>query len=154
MSEKDNNQLTGLEIAVIGMVGRFPGAKDIDEFWKNLKNGIESISFFSDEELEETGIDPGLIHHPGYIKAKGVIAGVEYFDALLKGFQDIKDRTGKEIMVVIENRGQREENLDTEMVLRKIRLKFQKAGIPVFATGTNALRGLSNAVIARQHLDR
>jgi acyl transferase domain-containing protein len=53
-----NNKMTGLEIAVIGMAGRFPGAKNIDEFWNNLKNGIESISFFSDEELEVSGV-PG-----------------------------------------------------------------------------------------------
>ncbi|MDT2312753.1 beta-ketoacyl synthase N-terminal-like domain-containing protein [Paenibacillus larvae] len=36
----------GLEIAVIGMACRFPGAKNIDEYWNNLVNGTESISFF------------------------------------------------------------------------------------------------------------
>jgi acyl transferase domain-containing protein/acyl carrier protein len=81
MSEKVKNQSTGLEIAIIGMAGRFPGAKNIDEFWKNLENGVESISFFSDKELEESGIDPGLIKSPGYVKAKGVIEELDYFDA-------------------------------------------------------------------------
>ena len=61
MSKKEKNNLTGLEIAVIGMAGRFPGAKNIEEFWNNLKNGVESISFFSDQELEEVGIYAGLI---------------------------------------------------------------------------------------------
>ncbi|MDQ1355254.1 MAG: hypothetical protein QG657_5564 [Acidobacteriota bacterium] len=65
--------LTGLEIAVIGMICRFPGANNIDEFWDNLKNGVESISFFSDEELIEVGIAPGLLKDPIYIKAKGII---------------------------------------------------------------------------------
>ncbi|NIM10749.1 MAG: acyltransferase domain-containing protein [Candidatus Aminicenantes bacterium] len=82
MSEihEDNNR-TGLEIAVIGMAGRFPGAKDIHEFWNNLKNGVEAISFFTDGELVEAGIDPGLVKNRHYVKAKGVLEGIEYFDA-------------------------------------------------------------------------
>ncbi len=79
MSEKLN--FTGLEIAVVGMSGRFPGAKNIDEFWENLKNGVESISFFSDEELIENGVDPELLKNPNYVKAKGILEDVEYFDA-------------------------------------------------------------------------
>jgi hypothetical protein len=91
-------------------------------------------------------------------QAFGRLMGIEipgadaYFNVLVKGFQDLKVRSGKEIMVVIENRGQREENLDTERVLRQTRLKFQAAGIPVFATPTNALIGLSNALIAHRQL--
>jgi amino acid adenylation domain-containing protein len=30
-------------IAIIGMSGRFPGAAGVDEFWHNLRNGVESI---------------------------------------------------------------------------------------------------------------
>ena len=44
---------TGLEIAVLGMAGRFPGARNLDEFWNNLKNGKETISFFPDNELKD-----------------------------------------------------------------------------------------------------
>ncbi|MCP5103633.1 MAG: hypothetical protein GY950_09655, partial [bacterium] len=77
---------TGLEIAVIGMAGRFPGAKDIEEFWVNLKNGKESISFFTDEELREDGIDPGLLEEPNYVKASGIMEGIEYFDAAFFGY--------------------------------------------------------------------
>ena len=41
----------GLEpIAIIGMAGRFPGAKNLNEFWQILRDGVESISFFTDEE--------------------------------------------------------------------------------------------------------
>jgi acyl transferase domain-containing protein/thioesterase domain-containing protein/aryl carrier-like protein len=72
---------TGLEIAVIGMSGRFPGAKDIHSFWENLKNGVESITFFSDEELQEAGIAPEKLKNPNYVKAKGYIEDLEYFDA-------------------------------------------------------------------------
>jgi acyl transferase domain-containing protein len=56
---EENNQ-TGLEIAVIGMSGRFPGAKSNDEFWNNLRNGVEFISFFSPQELADSRVSPGL----------------------------------------------------------------------------------------------
>ena len=55
---------TGLEVAVIGMAGRFPGAGDIREFWENLKNGVEAVTFFSSEELIEEGINPKRPEHP------------------------------------------------------------------------------------------
>ncbi|NIM11555.1 MAG: amino acid adenylation domain-containing protein [Candidatus Aminicenantes bacterium] len=73
---------TGLEIAVIGMTGRFPGAKNLDQFWNNLINGIESIPFYSEEELIETGVDPDILQNPDYVKSGGgVLEGKEYFDA-------------------------------------------------------------------------
>jgi amino acid adenylation domain-containing protein len=72
---------TGLEIAVIGMAVRFPGAADIDEFWNNLKNGVESIRFFTHRELQGAGVDPQLLENPDYVKASGVLANIEYFDA-------------------------------------------------------------------------
>ena len=70
-----------MEIAVIGMAGRFPEAANIDEFWENLKNGTETISFFSSEELEAEGLDPVAIDDPNYVKARGVLENIEYFDA-------------------------------------------------------------------------
>ena len=48
MDAKDAGNITGLEIAVIGMVCRFPKAKNIDEFWKNLAEGKECITFCTD----------------------------------------------------------------------------------------------------------
>lgn len=72
---------TGLEIAVIGMAGRFPGARNIAEYWDNLKNGKESVHFFSDEELEAAGVDSGLIRNPRYVKAKAVVPDAEWFDS-------------------------------------------------------------------------
>jgi acyl transferase domain-containing protein len=88
---KQTNE-TGLEIAVIGMAGRFPGARDIHEFWDNLKNGAESIAFFSDQELEESGVEPELIDDPAYVKAKGVVDDVEYFDAAFFGYSPTEAR--------------------------------------------------------------
>ncbi|PMB45668.1 polyketide synthase, partial [Fischerella thermalis CCMEE 5201] len=68
-------------IAVIGIVGRFPGAKSVDEFWENLCEGRESISFFSDEELEASGVDPVWLSNPQYVKAAASLSDIDMFDA-------------------------------------------------------------------------
>ena len=75
------NDQTGLEIAVIGVACRFPGAGNVIEFWENLKQGKETIRFFSDNELIEKGINERIIKNPAYVKAKGIIEGAEYFDS-------------------------------------------------------------------------
>jgi acyl transferase domain-containing protein len=62
MSCAKGYERNGFEIAVIGMAGRFPGAKDIEEFWQNLRNGIESISFFTDAEMLAAGVEPEQRH--------------------------------------------------------------------------------------------
>jgi len=77
---------SGLEIAVIGMAGRFPGAKNIAEFWDNLKNGKESITFFSEEELLKEGVSPELLANKNYVRAAGVVDNIEYFDAHFFGY--------------------------------------------------------------------
>jgi acyl transferase domain-containing protein/acyl carrier protein len=73
------------DIAIIGMAGRFPGARNITEFWNNLRNGIESISFFTDQELLDSGVDIALINDPDYVRARGVLDGIELFDASFFG---------------------------------------------------------------------
>ncbi len=75
----------GSEVAVIGMAGRFPGAPTIERFWENLKNGVESIRFFTDEELLAAGVAPALLNHPTYVKAAPVLDDVQGFDANLFG---------------------------------------------------------------------
>ncbi|HLP58088.1 MAG TPA: polyketide synthase, partial [Candidatus Deferrimicrobium sp.] len=84
MSTEKNR--TGMEIAVIGMAGRFPGAKNIDEFWEILKNGKETITFFTDEELHEAGVSSALLQNSNYVKANGILAGFDRFDASFFGY--------------------------------------------------------------------
>jgi acyl transferase domain-containing protein/thioesterase domain-containing protein/acyl carrier protein len=83
-----NNSITdeiGGDIAIIGMSGLFPGAKNIDEFWQNLKNGVESITAFSDQELIDAGIKPSVLTNTHYVKAKGFLDNVPDFDATFFG---------------------------------------------------------------------
>ncbi|MFL5663135.1 MAG: type I polyketide synthase, partial [Ktedonobacteraceae bacterium] len=78
--------VSGYQVAVVGMAGRFPGAGNVDEFWQNLRNGVESTTFFSDEELLEAGIDPALLQDPHYVKAKPMLKDSDLFDATFFGF--------------------------------------------------------------------
>ncbi|MCP5047310.1 MAG: amino acid adenylation domain-containing protein, partial [bacterium] len=83
--------VTGHEVAVIGMAGRFPGAGDIDAFWDNLKNGVESVSYLDEAELETVGVAPGEMDNGNYVKSPGaLLEGMEYFDASFFGYSPIE----------------------------------------------------------------
>src|SRR5215510_2020511 len=76
----------GFEIAVIGMACRFPGAANVDQFWRNLRDGVESISFFTDAEMIAAGADPKSLTNPNLVKAGGALADIEFFDASFFGY--------------------------------------------------------------------
>jgi iturin family lipopeptide synthetase A len=85
MTKQIHQEFHGNEIAVIGMSGRFPGARNIEEFWENLKNGVESLLFLTEEELESE--DPRLKEHPDFVNSKGgVVEDRECFDAGFFGY--------------------------------------------------------------------
>ena len=68
------------KIAIIGMAGRFPGADNVSQFWENLKNGVDVLCHFSDEELEER-VAPETMNDPSFVKAGYVLEDVDQFDA-------------------------------------------------------------------------
>ncbi|HEX9063271.1 MAG TPA: beta-ketoacyl synthase N-terminal-like domain-containing protein, partial [Clostridia bacterium] len=80
MSNFENGNSMG-PIAIIGMTGRFPGAKDMDGFWENLYKGVESVKFFNREELVEMGIDEHLLDNPRFVAADAILDGMDMFDA-------------------------------------------------------------------------
>jgi amino acid adenylation domain-containing protein len=73
-------------IAIIGMAGRFPGAPDVETFWQNLRQGVESLRRFSDEELLASGIPPERLADPRHVPVRGVIDGADLFDAQYFGY--------------------------------------------------------------------
>lgn len=81
--DSDDDELD--DIAIIGMACRFPGAPNIESFWNNLRNGVESIKFFSDKEVLAAGITAERLSQPGYVKAGGVIEDIDKFDAAFFG---------------------------------------------------------------------
>lgn len=68
-------------VAIVGMAGRFPGADNLYEFWNNLYKGVESVRFFSRDELIEMGIDKHLLDNPRFVAADAILDGMDQFDA-------------------------------------------------------------------------
>ncbi|WP_198087808.1 type I polyketide synthase [Variovorax sp. E3] len=78
--------LTGIEIAIVGMAGRFPGAPDVDTFWRNIRDGVESVTVFSDDELRARGVPERTLADPDYVKAGVMFEGFDQFDAGFFGY--------------------------------------------------------------------
>ena len=75
-----------IDLAIIGLSCRFPGAATAEEYWKNLCGGVESVTFFSDQELIAAGVDPTLVANPRYVKAAPKLRDVEMFDESFFGY--------------------------------------------------------------------
>jgi len=73
-------------IAIIGMAGRFPDARDVETFWSNIANGVESLRSYTREALQLAGIDRALLDNPNFVPARSVLDGIEDFDAGYFGF--------------------------------------------------------------------
>ena len=73
-------------IAIVGMAGRFAGARNVAEFWRNLKDGVEAIRPFSDAELLAAGVSPDDLAQPEYVKSGVVLEDLDMFDAAFFGF--------------------------------------------------------------------
>lgn len=74
------------DIAIVGMSAHLPGAGSIDEYWANLRQGVESIRKFSDEELREAGVSDAMSGRPDYVPFGAPLDKFEYFDADFFGF--------------------------------------------------------------------
>ena len=71
----------GLEIAIIGLAGKFPGAANVTEFWHNVQQGIESIHFYSPEELADSDTVRDIKNKANFVNAGGKLADIDLFDA-------------------------------------------------------------------------
>ena len=77
---------SSLDLAVVGMSGRFPGAADLTAYWRVIAEGRETISRFSSEELQLAGVSAERLRHPGFVNAGGVVPDGESFDAAFFGY--------------------------------------------------------------------
>lgn len=100
----ESNKLENEGIAVIGMSGHFPGADNLAEFWSNLINGVESIRFFTAEELfHSQHPNSDRINHPDFIPAKGYLDKADYFSAEFFKFSPNKAKTlDPQIRILLE----------------------------------------------------
>ena len=67
-------------VAVIGLAGRFPGANDVAQFWRNIRAGVTSIARFSDAELEDS-FSADIRQNPNFVRARPILKDVDKFDA-------------------------------------------------------------------------
>ncbi len=74
------------DIAIVGMGCRFPGARNIDQFWHNLREGVESIPTFSEQQLLAAGVAPAIIADKAFVRAGPLLADCDRFDAEFFGF--------------------------------------------------------------------
>src|ERR1700748_3250346 len=81
------DKYTGLEIAVIGMAGRFPGADNIEQYWENLITGKDCISTFSEADIRAEGESEALLKNPAYVKSNAYLESKKYFDADFFGYR-------------------------------------------------------------------
>jgi acyl transferase domain-containing protein/thioesterase domain-containing protein len=73
-------------IAIVGMAGRFPGARNTAEFWRNLRDGVESIRDLTDAELLAAGATAEDLANPDYVRRAAILEDVPLFDASFFGF--------------------------------------------------------------------
>ncbi|ASZ13663.1 hybrid non-ribosomal peptide synthetase/type I polyketide synthase [Chitinophaga pendula] len=78
---------TGLEVAVIGLSGKFPKADNIKQYWDNLVNGRDCVSDFTEEEIIEEGEDIVLVKDPMYVKSNACLENKQFFDAAFFGYR-------------------------------------------------------------------
>ena len=85
MPERDEGRVRE-EIAVVGMAGRFPGARTVAELWQNLCRGVESVTFFTPEEVLASGVPPAVLRDPLFVNAAALMDDADGFDAAFFGF--------------------------------------------------------------------
>lgn len=78
MNTESNPALEG--VAIIGMSGRFPGAPTLDDYWRNLRDGVESLRPFTTEELDAAAVPAALRRSPNWVNAGGPLEGIDLFD--------------------------------------------------------------------------
>ncbi|AJQ25404.1 SDR family NAD(P)-dependent oxidoreductase [Pelosinus fermentans] len=83
-SDTPQEKVRATDIAIIGLSGRYPQAKNIQEFWKNLQAGKDSITEIPKDRwdynlyFDEDKSKPGKT----YSKWGGFLNGVDQFDPL------------------------------------------------------------------------
>lgn len=83
-----------LDIAIVGISCKFAGANNVQELWKNLKNGVESVKPIPNERWEQEEYFSGKKGEKGkiYCPTGAFIDDVYSFDKEYYGMSDIEAR--------------------------------------------------------------
>src|ERR1700733_752155 len=72
-------------VAIIGLAGRFPGAADLDGFWRNIANGVECLDVPTEADLDAAGVTPDIRSNPNFVRRYTSLDGAANFDAVFFG---------------------------------------------------------------------
>ncbi len=90
ISENKNQEAhkssNSIDIAIIGMSCRLPGANTLHEFWTNLVNGTDVSEAVTEADLIKAGLDPKLLNQSSYVAKKMSLDAVDCFDAPFFGY--------------------------------------------------------------------
>jgi len=86
MGSKPEMESRPLDIAVVGMAGRFPGAPSVDDLWSVVRHKRECVTFFSAEEYLAAGGSEASLSHPRLVRAEALIEDAAAFDAGFFGY--------------------------------------------------------------------
>lgn len=78
-------QVSENDIAIIGIAGRFPKSDDIDQYWKNLAGGVNSIEKADEEKIQSAGIPESILNHKRFVHATTSLKDARCFDASFFG---------------------------------------------------------------------
>lgn len=81
-----------MDVAVIGMAIKTPGASNVEEFWDILKNGKEPANHFTEEELKTSGVSKQLLNNKNYVRSSFYMKERDVFDAAFFGYMPAEAR--------------------------------------------------------------
>src|ERR1044072_772937 len=74
-------QMPNHAIAIVGMAGRFPRARNLEEFWHIVSNGVEVLDTASGSEMDAAGVGVDRRSDPNFVPKYTTVAEADYFDA-------------------------------------------------------------------------
>ncbi len=84
-----NEAAPSMDIAIVGMACRFPGADNPGEYWELLRGGRESLTRLSEESLRAAGVPDSLFSNSDYVRAGMHLQKMEQFDPGFFGFSPL-----------------------------------------------------------------
>ena len=86
MTSDPSPSVSATDVAIVGMAAHLPGAPDVRQFWRNLRQGVESMHDRSEAELVAAGVAPSTVQRADYVRRAVMLEGLDQFDAGFFGY--------------------------------------------------------------------
>src|SRR3569833_2450059 len=78
--ECDTGRDRSLDVAVIGISGRFPGSTDLSDWWSSLASGQVLTRRYDRQRLVAAGVSEDLVDDPDFVPVHGHLRDIERFE--------------------------------------------------------------------------